>query len=318
MRRFIVLCVALLSAACTIGRQESPAISGPSTLALTLSIVATPDVLPRDGQAVSTIRVTARDAQGRGIPNQRVLLNVNEGGGTLSAGEITTDANGVGIVQFVAPAAITNAVSASITATPISDLVTPLSQTQRTVIALVGPRIVTPVAAFSFSPSTPGEQDLVAFNAATSTVDGQPCAAACTFAWDFGDGDSAQGPFATHRFARGTYLVRLTVTSASGGVATTSQTVTVGAPAALTTLFSFSPTNPRVNETVFFNASSSTTPDGAQITSYAWDFGNGTTADGVSATTTFTQARTYVVRLTITDERGRTGTVTQNVAVAVP
>ena len=73
-----------------------------------------------------------------------------------------------------------------------------------------------------------------------------------------------------------------------------------------------------------FNANGVTTPNGSTITSYAWDFGDGTAVvTSAQPTTThggsaggFTLARTYVVRLTITDSQGRTATTTQNVTVA--
>ena len=76
----------------------------------------------------------------------------------------------------------------------------------------------------------------------------------------------------------------------------------------------FSPTGPAADQTVFFDGSDSTSPSG--ITSYAWNFGDGTTASGVAVSHTFSAAGTYVVRLTVTATDGSTATTTQNVVVS--
>lgn len=51
------------------------------------------------------------------------------------------------------------------------------------------------------------------------------------------------------------------------------------------------------------------------IESYEWDFGDGTTATGVSADHTYAERGTYTVTLTITDGDGRTDTATRTVEV---
>ncbi len=62
---------------------------------------------------------------------------------------------------------------------------------------------------------------------------------------------------------------------------------------------------------------SSIDPDGA-ISSYRWDFGDGSTATGATATRTYTRAGTYTVRLTVTDAAGATGTTERQVTVVEP
>ena len=61
----------------------------------------------------------------------------------------------------------------------------------------------------------------------------------------------------------------------------------------------------------------STDPDGT-IASYAWNFGDGSTATGPTAARTYTQSGTYTIQLTVTDNGGLTATTTRVVTVAVP
>lgn len=63
------------------------------------------------------------------------------------------------------------------------------------------------------------------------------------------------------------------------------------------------------------DGSGSSDSDGS-IAAYAWDFGDGTTATGATAGHTYTAAGTYTIKLTVTDDRGGTGTLSQQVQVA--
>ncbi|RKS72067.1 beta-propeller uncharacterized protein DUF5122 [Actinomadura pelletieri DSM 43383] len=64
-----------------------------------------------------------------------------------------------------------------------------------------------------------------------------------------------------------------------------------------------------------FNAAGSNDSDGT-IASYAWDFGDGENGTGATPQHTYDEAGTYTVKLTVTDNRGGTGTKTQSVTVA--
>ena len=66
---------------------------------------------------------------------------------------------------------------------------------------------------------------------------------------------------------------------------------------------------------VAVNGSTSSDADGT-ITSYAWDFGDGATGTGVSASHTYAAAGTYSVKLTVTDNTSMTATLTKSVTVA--
>jgi PKD repeat protein len=60
---------------------------------------------------------------------------------------------------------------------------------------------------------------------------------------------------------------------------------------------------------VSFSGAGSNDPDGS-IASYAWTFGDGGTGAGVSISHTYAAAGTYGARLTVTDNRGATGSTT--------
>ncbi|HEV2813084.1 MAG TPA: S8 family serine peptidase [Solirubrobacteraceae bacterium] len=78
---------------------------------------------------------------------------------------------------------------------------------------------------------------------------------------------------------------------------------------------SISPTESVRNfETASFDGSGSSDADGT-VASYAWDFGDGTTASGATATHAYDWPGTYAVKLTVTDDDGATGTATQSFVV---
>ena len=177
-------------------------------------------------------------------------------------------------------------------------------------------------ANFTFSPTTPAINQDVTFTAnggggiggGFPGAPGVPGGVIGTFTWDFGDGTTANGSPTTHRYTRGgTYTVTLRVTTDAGLTATTSRSITVSTtlPAGSAN-FTFSPTDPRVGDTVFFNAASST----ATNASYSWDFGDGTTGSGVAPTHAYSQARTFTVNMTVTNSLGQTETASKTITVA--
>lgn len=62
------------------------------------------------------------------------------------------------------------------------------------------------------------------------------------------------------------------------------------------------------------NGASSSDPDGNALT-YAWDFGDGATATGVTAGHTYANTGTYPISLTVTDTHAATNTITKNFQV---
>jgi PKD repeat protein len=79
--------------------------------------------------------------------------------------------------------------------------------------------------------------------------------------------------------------------------------------------FTYSPTAPRVGETVTFNASSSYVVGGGTIVSYVWDFGDGSNDTGMITTNAYSPDGTYTVTLTVTDNQARVDTESKNVTV---
>jgi PKD repeat protein len=165
----------------------------------------------------------------------------------------------------------------------------------------------------AFTATTTGLR--VDVDAATSTdADGT----VASYAWTFGDGTTATGRTASRTYAAaGTYSVKLTVTDDQGAVGTTTRTVTVAPTPPANTAPTASFTSTTAGLRVDVDGSGSTDADGT-VASYAWTFGDGTTATGATANRTYAAAGTYDVRLTVTDDDGATASVTRSVTVTAP
>lgn len=85
-----------------------------------------------------------------------------------------------------------------------------------------------------------------------------------------------------------------------------------GAPVAS---FTVSPQAPAVYQPVFFNGTLSTAAAGRTIVQYDWDFGQGSQASGMIASSSYNLPGTYAVVLTVTDDGGRKGSVAGSVTV---
>jgi len=169
-----------------------------------------------------------------------------------------------------------------------------------------------PTASFTFSPSTPKVNEIVTFNASASF---DPDGSIVSYKWGFGDGGTGTGKIATHVYTSfGTYTVTLNVTDTDG--LWDIETKTVSVKSLPTASFTFSPSTPKVNEIVTFDASGSSDPDGS-IVSFKWDFGDGnvTTVSSSTVTHVYAASQSYTVTLTVTDNEGFTNVQTQTVLV---
>jgi len=133
------------------------------------------------------------------------------------------------------------------------------------------------------------------------------------YTWDWGDGSAGgSGVSAAHTYTKvDNYTVTLTVTDTRGAAAADSKLVRLHVAA--TADFVARTRQMQVS----FDASSSSSPTGALITSYRWDFGDGTPpATGEFATHTYLTAGRYTATLNVTDQGGLTGQTTRLVSPA--
>lgn len=78
--------------------------------------------------------------------------------------------------------------------------------------------------------------------------------------------------------------------------------------------FIYSPQTPEVSQEVNFDASSSYDPDGGAL-SYIWEFGDGSSANGVHASHAYPATGHYAVALTVTDDDGSEGRYYMNMDI---
>src|SRR5688500_15529432 len=105
MSRIAVLVACAVVAGCTHEDGSAPNLTAPSDLALSVTMSATPDQVPRDGASQSIVTVTVRDAAGRRVAGQR--LTVSTTAGRLSDSTVTTESSGRATFTFTAPSAST-------------------------------------------------------------------------------------------------------------------------------------------------------------------------------------------------------------------
>ncbi|PVX25908.1 MAG: hypothetical protein CW691_03145, partial [Candidatus Bathyarchaeum sp.] len=163
-----------------------------------------------------------------------------------------------------------------------------------------------PIAAFTSTPETANANTEFTFDASDSyDVDGT----IVSYAWSFGDGATATGVTVTHAYSEvGTYTVTLTVTDDDGATATATETKSVPnlPPVAE---FSDSAEIVSTQDSIYFDATESYDLDGT-IVSYAWSFGDGATATGMTVMHAYEENAEYTVTLTVTDDDGATDSIT--------
>ena len=319
----------LLLAGCTVKNTEAPALSGPSTFAMAISMTTSADSLRQDGASQATIEVLVRDSNGRPMAaNLRAEMFVNGAAqdfGTLSDKTFSTDATtGRRVIIYTAPPAPTES---SGTGTVVTITVVPIggdyrAEIRRQVdIRLVPPGVIlppngAPVASFVVSPTPVTRGATTTFDASATSDEGVACGSKCTYSWNFGDGTTGAGVVTTHQYrSSGTFTAALTVTDDRATSHTVTQVVAVGAATPPTASFTVSPSAPGVGQTVFFNASASKPAANRSIISYDWDFGQGSTGSGVTVSKAYELPGSYVVTLKVTDDVAEFATSTTTVTV---
>jgi len=323
--RFFALTAVFLLAGCDLSKQSAPALTGPSELGMSLAMTASPDILTQDGKSQSFIEVTVRDASSQPARGVALRIETSVNGtvadfGELSTRSISTGNDGKASFTYNAPppppASASSDNVVDIVATPVG------GNYGNTISRFVTIRLKrpnnplpngAPVAKFFASPTTPKENDDVLFDGSASTDDGK----IASYNWNFGDGGSGSGVRAHHSYAlAGSYQVTLTVTDDGGASATSDPVeVQVGGQANPVADFVTSPSTARVGATVNFNAATSTAPTGHSITSYQWNFGDGSIGAGVAPTHVYGAANSYQVTLTITDSTGRSSSISKTVTI---
>jgi PKD repeat protein len=171
----------------------------------------------------------------------------------------------------------------------------------------------TPVALFSFSPTSGPPPLSITFDASASY---DPNGTITAYNWNFGDGSTGSGRVVAHTYSSaGFFTVILTVTDNDGKSGSASNTVAVikanDPPIAE---FSFSPTSGIAPVEVTFDASASRDPDGT-IVEYSWNFGDDSTGSGRIVKHVYSKSGTFSVRLTVRDNSGASATKTKTIGV---
>ena len=104
-----IACV-VLATACGVHQTEAPSLSGPSTLAQSVTITATPDSLTQNGASQSAVKVLVNGPDGRPLAGRAVHLDMTVGGalvdyGTLSTKSVVTAADGTATSIYTTPPA---------------------------------------------------------------------------------------------------------------------------------------------------------------------------------------------------------------------
>ena len=165
---------------------------------------------------------------------------------------------------------------------------------------------------YSFQPATtapmifsidgPAELDTGESGTFSATVNEDEVTTPVSYQWSFGDGSTGSGLLTTHSFSQsGQYEVTFTASNTAGEV---SETLTVQVtdppvPAGIATI-NADPSPATAGQEVTFT---SNVRGDAPIT-YSWDFGDGNTGSGESATHTYDEPGTYTVTLSASNNVG--------------
>lgn len=185
-----------------------------------------------------------------------------------------------------------------------------------------------PQAIGTYAPINPKVHEDTTFDATQSTDKGGQIV---RYEWDFDDGCSGKRASIKHSYSdSGTYNVNLTVFNDKGLSSSTFIEVNVSpeveptpsiaandlhGESILNAAFSYSPTEPKAEQAIIFNASRSVPNDG-KIVIYEWDFGDGYSGKGVSISHIYYDSGTYEVKLTVTNDKVRGNTTTKTLIIS--
>ncbi|HEY2432908.1 MAG TPA: PKD domain-containing protein [Vicinamibacterales bacterium] len=318
------VCALTALSSCTVhDQQAAPALSGPSGNGTSLQVTVTPDILTQDGQSQSLVLISAFGPNGQPYASLPLRAQISVGGavtdfGSLSARNLVTDAAGRATVTYTAPPApVLNQDSGTIVAISIAPLSTDFANNNPVQASI---RLMPP-GAVGAPPSTLKPDFVVPtvtvgnptqFQATVVDASGADATAqVSSYQWTFGDGGSGSGRNVTHTYTKsGSFPVSLTITDSLGRTQNVTHSLTIGQGQIPTATFVTSPSSPIIDQQINFNASGSQAEPGHTITSWAWNFGDGTLADGPLVTHSYPLAGSYTVTLKTTDDAGRKSDLT--------
>lgn len=320
--------LALSLAGCTTEKVEAPPLAGPSTVGYSIDLQSNTNTLTQDGLSQARITITARDHMGQAMNGRPLRAEIRVDGVTQDFGSLSTKnpVTGSTLIYTAPPPSQLQqrAQTVAIGVMPVDSGVFGDEYRRFIELILVPQGVIAPQnpslsPIFTVSPDPPRVMDVVTFSAALTTNGGTPCNTNCSYAWDFGDGNTATGQIVTHQYrSQGSFQVRLTVTDARGATANGFQTIAVGAGAPFTTVsFTTSPATPGVNQDIFFNASATTAAPGRTIRSYEWTFGDGNRGSGSIVVHRYTAGGNYQVQMTAIDDAGTVARSTVALQVGV-
>jgi PKD repeat protein/Mg-chelatase subunit ChlD len=166
-----------------------------------------------------------------------------------------------------------------------------------------------PVAMFAYSPTAPTTADVVGFIDRSFAQDEDT--EITGWEWDFGDGSVGNEQSPRHRYAEsGVYTVRMRVIDDRGGVsADVVSHISIGDPPPPVAMFAYAPTAPTTADIVGFVDRSFPHDEDTEITSWEWDFGDGSVSREQSPEHRFATQGTFRVQLTVADTYGATSEI---------
>jgi adhesin/invasin len=284
--------------------------------AVTLS--ASPNPVSAGG-GVSTITANVRDVNGNALPF--VPVNFSTTAGSLGNAQVNTDANGLAQTTLTtsAQATVTGTVGAQAPSTPSTGsggTTAPTTGTQSGTVQVN----VNPLPTVSISPPS---GTLTAGSPIVFTISAQPgpnsTAQIRNVVVNFGDGTSRDlgavsgtGITVQHRYDDDDeYTVRVTVTDSLGGLTSAATVIVVQPQPPLSVIISQSSAVSGGDRIYTFTAT--VTPNTATVSSYNWNFGDGTSQSTTSPQTTHpyvigSGAKTVTVGVVTTTGQTASGT----------
>jgi PKD repeat protein len=172
------------------------------------------------------------------------------------------------------------------------------SDSKTVLITVAAPPPPLPVASFTANPSSGPAPLTVQFTDTSSE--------ATSWSWDFGDGSNSTTEFPTHKYGQaGNYTAKLTVRNTSGSnskslsIAVSESTSPSPVPDPPVADFTASTTGGQIPLTVQFTDTST-----GEVTSWLWDFGDGTASTVQNPSHTFEKPGNCRVTLTVSNASG--------------